>query len=184
MGKKRVHRIHLKVACMRQFTCLWSSPQFCTRNREGVRKRDKEEKGIQHKRESECKESVQGAERAFIQERPTLTDMPTNIPDFFRHWREGQEVEQLRQWFDIELPNHYATCYHMKLQLLAHIDSCNNVSQNILFSPQRLILIQQWSSHDKVRVYHRWLVQNSSWPLDKVSSLEICHMMEGECFLI
>lgn len=46
MGKKKVHRIHFKVACMRQFTCLWSSPQFCTRNREGVQKRDKEEKGI------------------------------------------------------------------------------------------------------------------------------------------
>lgn len=38
MGEVKVHRMYLKVVCMQWFTWLWSSPQFCTRNREGVQK--------------------------------------------------------------------------------------------------------------------------------------------------
>lgn len=30
--------MYSKVACIQWFTWLWSSPQFCTRNREGVQK--------------------------------------------------------------------------------------------------------------------------------------------------
>lgn len=36
--KVKVYRIYSKVACIQWFTWLWSSPQFCTRNREGVQK--------------------------------------------------------------------------------------------------------------------------------------------------
>lgn len=38
MGEVKVHRMYSKVACIQRFTWLWSSPQFCTRNREGVQK--------------------------------------------------------------------------------------------------------------------------------------------------
>ncbi len=38
MGEVKVHRMYSRVACNQWFTWLWSSPHFCTRNREGMQK--------------------------------------------------------------------------------------------------------------------------------------------------
>lgn len=43
--KVKVCGAYLKFACIRQFTWLRSSPQFCTRNRERA-KRDRKERGV------------------------------------------------------------------------------------------------------------------------------------------
>ncbi len=65
--KVKVHRMYSKVACIQRFTWLWSSPQFCTRNREGVQKGQRGKKEFSKtgkKRENGGKETTYRTEKA------------------------------------------------------------------------------------------------------------------------
>ncbi len=135
MGEVKVRRMYSKVACDQRFTWLWSSSQFCTRNREGVQKGQRGIRSLaklERRGRMDTRKQLTG-QRKHLSKRAIASGHENKYDPNASHLKERQAKAAKTKVY--HMTNKSSICQHHKFEQMSAHQHCSEARYHLISSP-------------------------------------------------